>query len=634
MAKHFARPGEQPNEVAMAGPDAAAPHVSPDETMVYVRAALDARMREQGRVATGAALVSDTFGSDELVPDPVFERQAKPDIESDNAAPDEETAAPAPAGEPGSPADDDPASSEAVGRSAAMMSGLVIISRITGFFRTWGQAFALGATVTASCYTVANNLPNQLYELVMGGMLITAFLPVYMGAKRRLGREGASDYASNLLSLVTIIMGVLAVLAFIFASQMIWTQSFSASADFDADLSVYFFRFFSISIVLYALSSIISGVLNAERDFLWSTAAPIFNNFVTTASFFTYGLLVDKSPDLALLVLALGSPLGVLVQVLVQVPALRRHGVRLRLRVDLRDPLIRETVTIGAPTLIVTLESFVTVSVMNSSALSVAANGASIIYYARLWYMLPYSVLAIPITTAMFTELSDSVARGRMDRYVEGIRSGAGKIVFMLIPFAMYLIVFAPELVAILASGRFTAQDAELLRFYLQMLSIALPFYGICTYLQKACSSIRSMGLFAWSNVIAGTCQVVFCLALTPVWGLAAVALCSAFFFVVVDVVTFAFLRRRVGHIGLRTIAVSCLRAFALGVAGAAVGWGVLHLVETFVAPLSGGVFQAIVYCAVGGVPALLVTYGIAVALRLPEASFVSGIVNRLARRR
>ena len=88
---------------------------------------------------------------------------------------------------------------EGVGRSAAMMSALVILSRITGFFRTWGQAFALGVTVVSSCYTVANNLPNQLYELVMGGMLITAFLPVYLSVKHRAGREGANKYASNLV---------------------------------------------------------------------------------------------------------------------------------------------------------------------------------------------------------------------------------------------------------------------------------------------------------------------------------------------------------------------------------------------------------------------------------------------------
>ena len=183
------------------------------------------------------------------------------------------------------------------------------------------------------------------------------------------------------------------------------------------------------------------------------------NNIIITASFFLYGFLVDRGmQDIAILTLAIGSPWGVL-SVAVRLPALRRHGVRLRFRIDLHDPCIRETLTIGIPTLIVTLVSFATTSVQSSCSLSVNPNGASITYYARIWYMLPYSVFAIPITTAMFTELSSFVASGNMKAYVKGIRDGSGKILFLLIPFAMYLMVFAPCLAGMLSSSRMTGQS-------------------------------------------------------------------------------------------------------------------------------------------------------------------------------
>ncbi|MDD2588990.1 MAG: lipid II flippase MurJ, partial [Atopobiaceae bacterium] len=175
------------------------------------------------------------------------------------------------------------AAGDEVGRSAAMMGALVIVSRLTGFLRTWGQAFALGTTLLSSCYTVASNLPNQLYELVMGGLLATSFLPVYLSCKERSGRKSANAYASNLLSIVLLLMGALSVLGIVFAVQFIWTQSFTASSTFDADRAVYFFRFFAIEIVLYGLSAVVSGILNAERDYFWSNAAPIINNVVCTA---------------------------------------------------------------------------------------------------------------------------------------------------------------------------------------------------------------------------------------------------------------------------------------------------------------------------------------------------------------
>ena len=67
-----------------------------------------------------------------------------------------------------------------VARSTAMMSGLTLVSRATGFIRTWAMAFALGNTVIAASYSLANNLPNMIYELVAGGVLSTAFLPIYL----------------------------------------------------------------------------------------------------------------------------------------------------------------------------------------------------------------------------------------------------------------------------------------------------------------------------------------------------------------------------------------------------------------------------------------------------------------------
>ena len=520
-----------------------------------------------------------------------------------------------------------------VGRSAAMMSVLVIISRITGFLRTWGQAMALGVTVTSSCYTVANNLPNQLYELVMGGMLATAFLPVYLSVRKREGRAGSNRYTSNLLSIVLAAMGILTLVGIVFAAQVVWTQSFGANADFDFDLAVYFFRFFSIEVMLYALSSVVSGVLNAERDYLWSNAAPIFNNIVCTSSFFIYAALVGTNPGLALLILALGNPLGVAVQCVMQLPSLRRHGIRLTPHIDFSDPALKETLSIGIPSLVVTICSFVTVSVQTSSALSVTVSGSSIAYYTRIWYTLPYSVFAIPITTAMFTELSNSVSAGDTAAVSRGVASGTRRISFMLIPFALYLMVFAVPLITLMAAGKFEPDQVTLTADYLVVLAASLPMYGVCTYLQKVCSSLRRMNLYMVAIAVGSILQVAFCLELTPLFGLMMVPLSSLFFFTVVDVVTFASLRRQLGSIGLASVVGSCLRALALGGAGAVVGMGVLFMLGKVMGPIGMSAGAALVQTVLAGVPAVLVTFGLAIALGLEEVSTFRDLATRLVAR-
>ena len=521
-----------------------------------------------------------------------------------------------------------------VGRSTALMSALVIVSRLTGFLRTWGQAYALGVTVTASCYSVANNLPNQLYEIVIGGMLVTAFLPVYLSVKQREGTKGASAYTSNLVSIVLVLMGAVTILGFVFARQVVWTQSFTATEEFDTDLAVYFFRFFAIEVVLYALSSIFSGVLNAERDYFWSSAAPIFNNFVTTASFLGYAALVDSNPQLALVILALGNPLGVAVQVVMQMPSLRRHGIKLTPYINLRDPALKDTLSIGIPSLVVMLCSFETVSVMNSASLSVTAVGASVSYYARLWYTLPYAILVVPITTAMFTELSDSVSQGDMASFRRGVSSGSSKIVFMMVPFALYLIVFSTPLIRLLAAGRFADDEIAMTATYLMALSVSLPVYGICTYLQKVCSSIRRMGLYAGAHVVAAVFQTIVCLTLAQRLGLWIVAFSSTIYMLVVDFVTFVFLRRSLGPLGLGAVVAALLRACVFGVAGAVVGALVVRFAPYVLGSIPSSTVRALATVVLGGIPSVLVTFGLAFVMHVPEVAVMERLLARITRRR
>lgn len=520
-------------------------------------------------------------------------------------------------------------------KSSNIVSILVIIGRITGFFRTSVQAWAIGALGLASAYTVANNLPNLLYELVMGGMLITSFLPVYMSVKSKRGKQAAADYASNLTSIVVLVMLVVLVLSLVFAAPIVWTQSAGATEGFDSELAIYFFRWFAIEVVLYALSSLISGVLNAERDYFASNVAPILNNVITIAGFLIYGFLVNDlglPMGRAIVVLAIANPLGVAVQVLAQVPALMRHGVTLRPHINLHDPALGETLKIGLPTLVLMLISTPTAAVTSSCALSVTPAGASIAYYARVWYVLPFSIFAIPISVTMFTELSGSYMAGKLDTFKGYLASGIRKIVFTLIPMTLYLIVFAPYLVAVFTAGSFSGEAAQQTATYLQCLALALPFYGLSSYLQKACSSMIKMNFYMVATIVATVLQIAMCVGLTPLWGLYVVPISSTFFYGSVVIVTLLYIRRELGSIGMKSIAATAVRAFMLGLLGSLVGILILVVLRRVVGPCQGVLLGAL-YCVVGGIPSVLVTFGLAYAQGISEAPFFDALFGRIARR-
>ena len=550
---------------------------------------------------------------------------------------------------PAAPTDDDEFAGggdyESVGRSASLMTGLIIVSRVTGFMRTWVMGIAFGVSVLASSYNIANNLPNMLYELVMGGMLVTAFLPVYLEARKEGGRDAANSYVGNLLSVLLVLLGAVSVLAIAFAPGLIWTQSFMSGDSGEMDVAIYFFRFFAIQILFYGLGSVFSGVLNAHRDYFWSNFAPVLNNIVVIASFAAFPWLEGISQQLAITVLAVGTTAGAFVQMACQIPALAKHGVHPRLHIDLADPLLRKTVSLGVPTLLATLCTLVTTSVQNSSALAVQpGSGASVIAYARLWYTLPYALLSVSLNTALYTELARDASAGEMDAVREGMSRGIAQQLFFLIPFALYLIVFATPLNMIYCSGRFDLAGVELVSEYLRFLAPALPIYGVCMLMQKGCSALADMRPYAVFMTLGAIAQVAWSLGLGVGLGggMPFIAFSSCVFYIVANAGAMVWMRRRLRGLRVRTIAHGALTGLVLGAAGAAAGGGMLWLLETFIAPLAtvaadgtaqtAPMIQTFAYVAVSGIVSLIVTFAPAVVLKLPEAGMLTSLARKVKR--
>lgn len=527
---------------------------------------------------------------------------------------------------------------EAAGASAALISVCVIISRITGFARTWAMAFALGSTFVSSSYQVANNLPDMLYEMVIGGMLVTAFLPVYLSVKKKLGPGAGNAYASNLLTIVVLMLSVVSALCMLFPAQIIFTQSFYSDQEQMA-LAVFFFRFFAVQILFYGASAIVSGLLNANREYFWSSFAPVFNNIIVIIAFVAYATLARYDQNLAYYAIAIGNPLGIFVQLAFQLPALRRVGIRLRPRIDLHDPALRDTVRLGAPAIFVTLCSFATVSVQNAAAYCLADNGPSVIAYARLWFTFPYSFIAVSVTTSLFTELADMHAEGDKAGVIRGVVEGTRQILFLMIPFAMYLVVFATPLVTLYHIGAFTEDAIGQIAGYLAVMALALPFYSLNSFMNKTFSSIRRMGVFSLIYSLAVVAQIA--VAAGAAWAyqngfpvtLEAIAASTIVSYVLANTVSFIYLRWFFGPMGLGRVVLSLGRGLVLGAAGAVAGAGVLWLLGAFVAPLSGGIAQAFGYIVAGGLVSLAVTFALPIARQWPEAVFITSAVRKIKRK-
>ena len=512
-----------------------------------------------------------------------------------------------------------------VGRSAGLMTVLTILSRVTGFIRTWAMAAAIGMSLLSSSYQVANNLPNMLYELVMGGMLVTAFLPVYMGVRREQGREASNEYVGNLLGILLLLLGGISVLGTVFAPGFIWTQSFLSGDGGSMDTAAFMFRFFAIQILFYGLGSVFSGVLNAHRDYFWSTFAPVLNNVIVIASFIGFAPVSAQFGEHAgIILISAGTTLGVFVQMACQIPALGKYGVHPHIHIDFKDPALRQTIALGIPTLLATVCTFVQTSIINAAALVVQPEtGPSVIAYARLWYTLPYALIAVSLSTALYTELSHDAQEQDYDSVRSGISNGVAQILFFLIPFALYLIVFARPLNMIYCTGKFDESGVALVSEFLIYQAPSLPLYGAVVLMQKSFSALLDMkplGRYCLYSTI-GQVGSVLLFGVVLGYGMPAIALSYVVDYVILVGCSLWWLRRRLHGLQVKSILHGGFFGLMLGGLGAAAGAGVMWALEHFFGALGGSILITLGYVCVAGIVSLAVTIGLAIAFKVPEVS-------------
>lgn len=466
---------------------------------------------------------------------------------------------------------------EQVAKSTAVMSLCTLASRATGFVRTWAMAFALGNTVIAAGFSLANNLPNMIYELVAGGVLSTAFLPIYLQQRNQHGTKASSDYASNLLSIAVVFLGVIALLASIFAPQVIMTQSLFSSASSETVTSaVWFFRFLAFEIVFYGISAVFSGILNAEREFFWPAISSVFMNVIAIIGFFGYPFIASSNTQAATTWLGITMLASIAVMAFVQLPALLKTGIRFRFLIDFNGEGFRDTIKLALPAIACTAINLVSLSIMNSCALHVAANGPSSISYAWMWYQFPYGVLGVALSTAMFTEMSDAVSRKDRIRFRENMLAGLSTTLMLIIPMAAMLFSCAYELIGLYSAGRFSAGDIEPIATLLMGWAINLPIYAAYMFVYRVFSALKDMKTVAICNAVLTCFQVLFYVTFTGViklgpfegFGLIGIAVGDICFYTLMLITLLTILQKRMRSLNIASIAPSVFKVTIASLVG------------------------------------------------------------------
>ena len=230
--------------------------------------------------------------------------------------------------------------------SAAYVAVGTGVSRVTGLLRFVALAWALGQTPLADSYNLANTTPNMLYDIVLGGILSATFIPVFVDRLANKTEREAFDSISAVLTVSVVVLVATTVAALVAgavphrrphrARHASGTRPDPPRRCSSARWPPAFLRWFVIQIAAYGLFALAAALLNTRRRFVAVAWAPIVNNLVCIGVLVWFGLWAGHGASLAsveqhqtqLVLLGLGTSLGVVLQGVALVPSLRRRRPR------------------------------------------------------------------------------------------------------------------------------------------------------------------------------------------------------------------------------------------------------------------------------------------------------------------
>lgn len=319
--------------------------------------------------------------------------------------------------------------------AAGLIAVTTLLSRVVGLGRWAVFSDNVGATCLGQVYASANQVPNVLYEVALGGALAAVAVPLVSGLLLRGQEDEADRTASALLTWTMLLLVPLAVAVAVAAAPLAGLLLGSATG---CDLAgartagATMLLVFAPQIVLYGLGIVLTGVLQAHRRFLAAALAPLLSSVVVIATYLVFGLAYDPTgavadvPRSGVLLLAGGTTLGVVALAVPLLLPARRAGVRWRptlrfppgVAVRARGLAVAGLVAVGAQQLTV----LATVLAGNRVGVGVL----NVYTYAQVVYLLPYAVLVVPLATVAFPRLSaGTAATGLLQRTARAVLAGA-----------------------------------------------------------------------------------------------------------------------------------------------------------------------------------------------------------------
>ena len=453
-------------------------------------------------------------------------------------------------------------------RSSAVMAAGTLVSRLTGLVRNLLLVAALGTSIFADTFNVANTLPTILYILLAGGALNAVFVPQLVRAMKD-DPDGGEAFTSRLLTIVTVILAAITALSVVFSPLLvrIYAPKFTNQGiETEFSLTVTFMRYCLPQILMMGIFVMWSQVGNARGKFGPMMWAPVANNLVVIAVLIIFltiasDVTAETITSAQIALLGLGTSLGFVIQAALLFPVVAKSGLNLRPRFDWKDSNLNKSFKLGAWTLLFVFINqlgylvVVNVATATSAAAKIAGLTTGVGFtpysYAYFVFILPHSIITVSVITALLPRISRLAANNEKDKVRNELEKSLTHVAVATVPSAIAFLFFSTAIATLLFSGSSRADSAQI-GLVLAGFSLGLVPYSAQLLLLRGFYAFEDTRTPVLINLASTALSVVLCLisgAVLPLkWVTVGLAVALGLGNLVGTLITLKLLGKKVGN--------------------------------------------------------------------------------------
>lgn len=480
-----------------------------------------------------------------------------------------------------------------------------ILSSIINLARGIVILRAFGTGMENEAFWAANRVSETLFSLVAGGALASAFVPTFTAFLAKKQSDKAWKLASSIINLVLVLISILAILAAIFAPTIVRYLLAPGFVDDPEkfNLTVQLLRIILPSTVIFSISGLVMGILNAHQSFLFPALAP---------SMYSLGMIfgvVFLSPQMGIFGLAWGVVLGSLLHLLIQLPKLLRLGGKYSAIFGMDNPAVRQVGILMLPRLAGVAVVQINFWVNTNLASRYSEGSVTGLTYGFTLMLMPLMLIAQAIATASLPTFSAQAALGKLDEMRNSLSAAIRTVLLLSLPAAVGMILLRFPLIRLMYENgtTFTSQSTELVAWALLWYTIGLVGHSLVEIISRAFYAMQDTKTPVLVGVAVMSLNIILSLILGPLFlkmgwlAIGGLALANSIATGLESIILLIIMRKRLkGLEGAKIFQLSWKIVLAVSAMGVVIWWMVNNLRATDGLVLLISVVMGVVIYAVG----------------------------------